>query len=77
MTADPMTVAVDSPLVEAAKILEIYRISSLPVLDHDTLVGILFRKRLPTCCVCLLSRTQSGPHETTRDHGARCHSGRA
>ena len=41
MTADPMTVAVDSPLVEAAKILEIYRISSLPVLDHDTLVGIL------------------------------------
>ena len=41
MTADPMTVAIDTPLVEAAKILEIYRISSLPVLDKHRLVGIL------------------------------------
>jgi len=41
MTADPMTVTVDTPLVEAAKILETYRISSLPVLDHHRLVGIL------------------------------------
>ena len=41
MTADPMTIAVDAPLVEAAKILETYRISSLPVLDHHRLVGIL------------------------------------
>jgi acetoin utilization protein AcuB len=41
MTADPMTVAVDTPLVEAAKVLETYRISSLPVLDRHRLVGIL------------------------------------
>jgi len=41
MTADPMTVAVDAPLVEAAKILETYRISSLPVLDRHRLVGII------------------------------------
>jgi acetoin utilization protein AcuB len=41
MTADPMTVSPDTPLVEAAKVLETYRISSLPVLDHHRLVGIL------------------------------------
>src|SRR5512134_2379881 len=31
MTADPMTIAPEAPLVEAAKILETYRIRSLPV----------------------------------------------
>ena len=41
MTADPMTVAVGATLVEAAKILETYRISSLPVLDRHRLVGII------------------------------------
>ena len=42
MTADPMTIAADAPLVEAAKILETYRISSLPVVDHSgKLVGML------------------------------------
>ena len=41
MTADPMTVASKTPLIEAAKILETYRISSLPVVDHQKLVGML------------------------------------
>jgi acetoin utilization protein AcuB len=41
MTADPMTIAPDAPLVEAAKILETYRISSLPVVDERRLVGVL------------------------------------
>ena len=41
MTADPMTIAPDAPLVEAAKILETYRISSMPVVDGGRLVGIL------------------------------------
>jgi acetoin utilization protein AcuB len=41
MTADPMTIAPDAPLVEAAKILETYRISSMPVVDGTRLVGIL------------------------------------
>lgn len=41
MTADPMTIGPDAPLVEAAKILEIYRISSLPVIDANNLVGML------------------------------------
>ncbi len=41
MTADPMTIASKAPLIEAAKILETYRISSLPVVDHQKLVGML------------------------------------
>lgn len=42
MTADPITIAADAPLIEAAKILETYRISSLPVIDRGgNLVGML------------------------------------
>jgi acetoin utilization protein AcuB len=41
MTADPMTIAPDAPLVEAAKVLETYRISALPVVDGTKLVGML------------------------------------
>jgi acetoin utilization protein AcuB len=41
MTADPMTIAPDALLVEAAKILETYRISSMPVVDGGRLVGML------------------------------------
>jgi len=41
MTADPMTVTPATPLVEAAKILETYRISSLPVVADARVVGML------------------------------------
>ena len=41
MTADPMTIAPDAPLIEAAKVLETYRISALPVVDGTELVGML------------------------------------
>lgn len=41
MTADPMTVTPATPLVEAAKILETYRISSLPVVEGSRVVGML------------------------------------
>jgi acetoin utilization protein AcuB len=41
MTAGPMTIAPTAAAVEAAKILETYRISALPVVDGETLVGIL------------------------------------
>jgi acetoin utilization protein AcuB len=34
-------VSSDTKLVEAAKILETYRISSLPVVDGETLVGMI------------------------------------
>jgi len=41
MTADPMTIAPYAPLVEAAKVLETYRISSMPVVDDRRPVGML------------------------------------
>lgn len=41
MTADPMTIPSAAPLVQAAKLLETYRISSIPVVDEEKLVGIL------------------------------------
>jgi acetoin utilization protein AcuB len=40
MTADPITIGPDAPLMEAAKVLEIYRISSLPVVDTNNLIGM-------------------------------------
>ena len=41
MTADPMTISLDAPLVQAAKVLETYRISALPVVDGQKLVGMI------------------------------------
>ena len=41
MTADPMTISPDAPLVQAAKLLETYRISALPVVDGQKLVGMI------------------------------------
>jgi len=41
MTADPMSISPDAPLVQAAKVLETYRISALPVLDGQKLVGMI------------------------------------
>lgn len=35
MTADPMAIGPDQPVVDAAKILKTYRISSLPVVDKE------------------------------------------
>jgi acetoin utilization protein AcuB len=41
MTADPLRVKPDTPLVEAAKVLETYKISSLPVVNGHTVVGLI------------------------------------
>src|SRR5574341_2222197 len=41
MTADPMTISPDAPLVQAARMMETYRINSLPVVDGDRLVGMI------------------------------------
>jgi acetoin utilization protein AcuB len=41
MTADPMTIGPDAPLVQAAKLLETYGISSIPVLEGQNLVGMV------------------------------------
>jgi acetoin utilization protein AcuB len=36
-----MTIAPEAPLTDAAKVLETYRISSLPVVDGTDLIGML------------------------------------
>lgn len=41
MTADPLTIAPDAPLAEAAQLLCTYRIGSLPVVEKEDLVGII------------------------------------
>jgi len=42
MTDDPVVVSADMPLVEAASIMDFYRISGLPVVDRDgVLVGVI------------------------------------
>ncbi len=50
MTADPMTLSAATPLVDAAKTLETYRISSLPVVEDFRVVGIL--SVTDPACVC-------------------------
>ncbi len=41
MTADPLIVSPEHTLVGAAKMLQTYRINSLPVVDNGELVGII------------------------------------
>ncbi len=41
MTVDPLKIAPESPLVEAATLLHTYRIGALPVVENGKLVGII------------------------------------
>lgn len=41
MTRNPKTVAVDAPLIEAARHILEYKIGALPVMEGDKLVGII------------------------------------
>jgi acetoin utilization protein AcuB len=41
MTANPLRVSPDASLVQAAKLIETYGFSSLPVVDEDALVGMI------------------------------------
>jgi acetoin utilization protein AcuB len=41
MTPDPMTVTPDTPAYRAASMLSIYKFGALPVVDGDTLIGII------------------------------------
>lgn len=41
MTPNPMTVSPDTPAYRAANMLSIYKFGALPVVDDDTLVGII------------------------------------
>jgi acetoin utilization protein AcuB len=41
MTANPMSVAPETPAYRAAKMLSLYKFGALPVIDDDDLVGII------------------------------------
>jgi CBS-domain-containing membrane protein len=41
MTANPITIAPDAPIDEAARILRAYKVSGLPVVEREQLVGII------------------------------------
>ena len=41
MTTDPISVTPDTPAYRAAEILSIYKFGALPVVEEDTLVGII------------------------------------
>lgn len=41
MTPDPMTVTPETPAYQAANMLSIYKFGALPVVENDTLVGII------------------------------------
>lgn len=65
MTADPMRISPAASLVEAAKVLEKYRISSLPVVDGESLVGIISVSDLLRA---FITQNEEADNETTRNH---------
>ena len=56
MTRDPITVSADAPLQEAVGLMRQYRVSALPVLDNDELVGIISTVDLLDALVSLLDK---------------------
>ena len=68
MTADPMTISPDAPLVDAAKLLETYRISSLPVASGETLVGII---SVTDLLKAFMAQNEEPSEENLGNHGCR------
>jgi CBS domain-containing protein len=46
MTADPITVAPDTPIYRAAQILSTYKFGALPVVEGEKLVGLITASQL-------------------------------
>ncbi|MDI3269225.1 MAG: CBS domain-containing protein [Bacillota bacterium] len=59
MTRQVVTVHPDTPLAEAAALLDRYRIKKLPVVEEDRLVGILSRSDIVLGVLAQLSRQLS------------------
>lgn len=66
MTADPFRISPDASLVEAAKILETYRINALPVVLGETLVGIVSVTDLLRAFIC---QNEEKDDEATANYG--------
>jgi CBS domain-containing protein len=65
MTANPITVSSDTPLIPAITTLITKHISSLPVVDAGQLVGVLTRTDLMLSLQCILQALQrAGAHPT-------------
>jgi CBS domain-containing protein len=59
MTPDPRTIAEDTPLEEAVKLMERYRIKRLPVVREGQLVGIVSRANIMHALVSLAREAQA------------------
>ena len=55
MTPNPITVTPETPVVQAAELMRDYKISSLPVLDGDRLVGIVTETDMLSALIQLLN----------------------
>jgi acetoin utilization protein AcuB len=67
MTADPMIISPDAPLVEAAKLLETYKFNALPVVRDQRLVGII---TVTDILKVFIEQNQEVAHyEVEGDHG--------
>ena len=48
MTVDPITIGPEAPAVEAERLLKQYRITGLPVIDNDEVIGVISQTDLVT-----------------------------
>lgn len=55
MTPNPITIAPDATIAEAARLMVEHKIGGLPVVDHDTLVGLITETDL---CRVLMSQSE-------------------
>ena len=55
MTPNPITVTPETPVVQAAELMRDHKISSLPVLDGDQLVGIVTETDMLSALIQLLN----------------------
>lgn len=74
MTRDPVTVSCDNSILEAAQLMHTSKIGGLPVMDGNTLVGVITESDLFRLLVTLITNPSNVPTniETShmREHGA-------
>jgi acetoin utilization protein AcuB len=63
MTPNPMTIAADAPIAEAARLMRDHKIGGLPVVAEERLVGIVTETDLLNCLITLLEHMVAAPPE--------------
>ncbi|MCB0231824.1 MAG: CBS domain-containing protein, partial [Anaerolineae bacterium] len=58
MTADPITIAPDTPVLDAARLLRQHKIGGLPVVQDGAVVGIITTTDILDYLIVLLEREQ-------------------